>query len=207
MWARGSAGVLALFGFLVFALLSVSVYFASAFGIIAAAALLAVWAFFLVFFRDPERSPSGPGVVSAADGRVRAVGVEDGRLRISVFMNVTDVHVNRFPLDARVESVSEAGHGHRPAYRADAAHNRQRSYTLTTSLGTVEVVQMTGILARRLVTFVAAGEAHHRAERLGMIILGSRVDVLLSADRCEPAVAVGERVWAGSTIIAREKGA
>ena len=163
----------------------------------------ALWAFFVVFFRDPDRTP-GPGVVSPADGRVRAVDREGDRWRISVFMNVTDVHVNRFPLDARVESVGDAGSGHRAAYRPDADHNVRRSYSLATALGPVEVVQMTGVLARRLVSFVHPGSEGRKGDRFGMIVLGSRVDVLLPAARTTPAVKVGDRVRSGESTLARE---
>jgi len=82
-----------------------------------------------IFFRDPERAP-GEGLVSAADGRVRAVDREGELWRISVFMNVTDVHVNRFPVAARVEAVGDAGAGYRPAYREESRHNVRRSYRL-----------------------------------------------------------------------------
>jgi phosphatidylserine decarboxylase len=165
----------------------------------------AVWGFLAWFFRDPERVP-GEGIVSAADGRVRAVERDGERWRVSVFMNVTDVHVNRLPLDARVESVGDAGSGFRPAYRPEAEHNVRRAYALATELGDVEVVQMTGILARRLVAFVRAGWQGRKGERFGMIVLGSRVDVLLPAARVVPAVRVGDRVRAGETTIARESG-
>jgi phosphatidylserine decarboxylase len=163
----------------------------------------ALWLFLAAFFRDPERVP-GEGVVSAADGRVRAVEREGERWRVSVFMNVSDVHVNRFPTDARVESIEDAGRGHRPAYTPDAAHNAQRVYRLTTAFGPVEVVQMTGVFARRLVSFVRPGAEGKKGDRFGMIVLGSRVDVLLPAARLAPCVQVGERVRAGASTIARE---
>ncbi len=163
----------------------------------------ALWLFFVVFFRDPERAP-GPGIVSAADGRVRAVEREADRWRISVFMNVTDVHVNRLPLDARVEAVDDAGDGYRAAYRPDADHNVRRAYRLATPIGPVEVVQMTGVVARRLVSFVRPGSAGRKGDRFGMIVLGSRVDVLLPAARATPTVRVGDRVRAGASSIARE---
>jgi phosphatidylserine decarboxylase len=164
---------------------------------------VAVWLFFATFFRDPERTP-GAGVVSAADGRVRAVEREGERWRISVFMNVTDVHVNRLPTDARVESIESAGAGFRPAYRPDADHNVRRAYRFSTAYGPVEVVQMTGVVARRLVSFVRPGAEGKKGDRFGMIVLGSRVDVLLPATRLTPSVAVGDRVRAGSSTIARE---
>jgi phosphatidylserine decarboxylase len=162
------------------------------------------WGFFAAFFRDPERT-IGKGIVSPADGKVQEIAREGERVRVAVFMNVTDVHVNRFPIAGRVESIETSGAGFRPAFVPDARHNLQQAYRLSTSLGSVEVVQMTGMVARRLVAFVKAGESHAKGERLGMIVIGSRVDVLLPADRVKVSVEVGERVWAGESTIARER--
>jgi phosphatidylserine decarboxylase len=159
--------------------------------------------FLLVFFRDPERSP-GAGIVSAADGRIRAVEQTGDRWRISVFMNVTNVHVNRLPLDGEVETIETSGTGFRPAYQPAADRNVQRRYALRTALGPVEIVQITGIVARRLVSFVRVGSVGRKGERFGMIVLGSRVDVLLPSDRTRPVVTVGQRVWAGQSTIAVE---
>jgi phosphatidylserine decarboxylase len=163
---------------------------------------VAVWSFFAVFFRDPDRSV-GVGVVSAADGRVRAVDREGNVWRISVFMNVTNVHVNRFPVDGRVREMESGGSGFRAAYRPDADRNVQRHYRLDTTLGTVEVVQITGVVARRLVSFVRVGSVGQKGDRLGMVVLGSRVDVLVPADRASPVVHVGDRVRAGTSSIAQ----
>ena len=162
----------------------------------------AIWLFFAVFLRDPDRTP-GAGIVSAADGRVRAVETVDGRLLVSVFMNVTNVHVNRVPLDGTFAAIATAGAGHRPAYRPDADRNVARSYALASEIGAVEVVQRTGIVARRLVSFVRVGDRRAKGDRFGMIVLGSRVDVLMPADRVTAAVRVGDRVRAGATTIAR----
>ena len=170
--------------------------------IAAFAIAVGLWAFLAAFFRDPER-PVGEGVVSAADGRVREVRVAGDELLVSVFMNVTDVHVNRLPWDGRFVDVGTGGAGHRAAYRPDADRNVARSYRLETELGPVRLVQITGVVARRLVSFVRAGEARRKGERFGMIVLGSRVDVYLPAARVEPLVRVGERVVAGRTPIAR----
>jgi phosphatidylserine decarboxylase len=167
-------------------------------------AAVAVWLFLANFFRDPERAP-GEGVVSAADGRVREVRTVDAELLVSVFMNVTNVHVNRAPLAGTFARVHDAGAGRRPAYRKDADRNVSRTYELATAEGPVRVVQITGILARRLVSFVRPGAAVAKGERFGMIILGSRVDVFLPAARFRPAVQVGDRVTAGVTTIARER--
>jgi phosphatidylserine decarboxylase len=170
------------------------------------AALPAAWAvlaFLLWFFRDPERAV-GPGVVSPADGRVIAVGPDGERTRIAVFMNVTDVHVNRFPIGGTVRAVEDGGAGFRPAFHPDAIHNVWRKTTLETDLGEVEVVQMTGIVARRIVSFVGPGDRRAKGARLGMIVLGSRVDLLFDPARARASVAVGDRVVAGVTQVARE---
>ncbi len=162
------------------------------------------WTFFAAFFRDPERSP-GEGIVAPADGRILAVERENERVRIATFMNVTDVHVNRFPLDGTIEAIETSGEGFRPAYVPDASHNLQRRYAIRTEIGTVEVVQMTGLVARRIVSFVGIGATRSKGERLGMIVLGSRVDLLLPSDRVQVLVRPGDRVRAGTTTLARER--
>ena len=167
-----------------------------------AVVLAGLLSFFAIFFRDPRRA-IGDGIVSAADGRVRAVERIGDRWLISVFMNVTNVHVNRFPTDATVDGIEPSGAGYRPAYVPQAEGNVQRRYRLSTPIGAVDVVQITGIVARRLVSFVDAGSVHHKGDKLGMIVLGSRVDVLLPFDRVVPTVTVGNRVRAGATTIAR----
>jgi phosphatidylserine decarboxylase len=197
----GAAGALLLFFAVLPAVHAVALSAPWAIGLVAG---LAIWTFFAVFLRDPERSP-GEGIVSAADGRVRAVERVGTTWRISVFMNVTNVHVNRFPLSGRVIAIDGSGRGFRPAYRPEAEHNVQRRYELMTGLGPVQVVQITGVVARRLVSFVEVGALRNKGDRLGMIVLGSRVDVLLPAQRTVPVVKVGDRVRAGSSPIAREK--
>ncbi|MGA8663653.1 MAG: phosphatidylserine decarboxylase [Thermoplasmata archaeon] len=168
------------------------------------AAAVAAWGFFAQFFRDPNRTP-GDGIVSAADGRVRDVRTVGPELLVSVFMNVTDVHVNRAPSAGTFVRVQDAGAGRRPAYRDDADQNVSRTYEMATPLGPVRIVQITGILARRLVSFVRAGATVGKGDRFGMIVLGSRVDVFLPSARLQPAVKVGDRVRAGVTTIARER--
>jgi phosphatidylserine decarboxylase len=162
------------------------------------------WAFFAAFFRDPERT-AGSGIVAPADGRVLAIERDDEQVRLAIFMNVTDVHVNRFPIAGRVEGIETSGEGFRPAYVPDARHNLQRRYTLSTSLGTVEVIQMTGLIARRLVSFVGVGAARSKGDRLGMIVLGSRVDLILPTASVRIRVNVGDRVRAGVTTVAEER--
>lgn len=163
----------------------------------------ALWGFFAQFFRDPERTP-GDGVVSAADGRVREVQERGEELLVSVFMNVRDVHVNRVPVAGTFVHVADAGEGYRAAYRTDADRNVARTYEMTTRLGPVRIVQITGVVARRLVSFVRPGDAREKGDRFGMIVLGSRVDVFLPRARVTATVRVGDRVRAGASTIARE---
>jgi phosphatidylserine decarboxylase len=164
----------------------------------------ALWAFLAWFFRDPTRAV-GDGIVSAADGKVLMVGAEGDLWQVAVFMNVTDVHVNRFPMDATVVAITPEGRGFRPAYDKDAVHNQRLHYLLDTAIGRIEVIAMTGIVARRLVPFVAVGDARRKGDRIGMIVMGSRVDVFLPKDRIVPLVVPGQRVYAGATPIARER--
>ncbi len=205
MFAPGSGRYLAV-GFVLVAIAFAACLALRAFlDLIPVAVVLGLVAFLAAFFRDPERAP-GPGIVSPADGRVCVVLREDARWRIAVFMNVTDVHVNRIPIEGTVRATRDSGSGFRPAYTPDAQHNCQRDYVIDTVLGEVEVVQMTGIVARRLVSFVRVGDHLPKGRRFGMIVLGSRVDVLLPADRVRPTVRVGDRVWAGTSQIAEVVG-
>ncbi|HKS59905.1 MAG TPA: phosphatidylserine decarboxylase [Thermoplasmata archaeon] len=172
-------------------------------GVIPWAVAAGMWALVALFFRDPERRV-GPGIVAAADGVVRELSEEQGWLRVGVFMNVTDVHVNRFPVDGRVEQVEDSGSGFRFAFDPAATHNVQRCYRLSTAIGPVEVIQMTGWFARRLVSYVHEGHRGAKGERLGMIRFGSRVDVRLPSARTRARVHLGQRVRAGETEIAAE---
>jgi phosphatidylserine decarboxylase len=155
----------------------------------------------LAFFRDPERTPPARGVVSPADGRVSVVREEEGRVRVGVFMNVTDVHVNRAPVAGAVASVDHRPGAHRPAFSKESDRNER----VDVALGGVDVSLIAGWFARRIHPYVSAGDAVERGERIGHIAFGSRADVLLpetySLD--DVRVAEGDRVWAGESVVAR----
>jgi phosphatidylserine decarboxylase len=157
------------------------------------------------FFRDPERAIA-EGVASPADGKVMAVEAAGGRLHIAIFMNVHDVHVNRAPLDCTVVSATRAGEGFRLAYEPDSDKNVRLEWALDSKGGRVEMHQITGWFARRIVPYAKAGQRLAKGERFGMIRFGSRVDVWLPGGSYVAAVAVGQRVLAGATTIAREPG-
>lgn len=169
--------------------------------LIPAVPIAAFWVLLAVFFRDPERVP-GAGLVAPADGRVLLVRDEGRRVRIATFMNVTNVHVNRAPLGGFLVRVDDRGGPRKPAFSPEAEGNSQKRYLLGTPIGLVEVVQITGIVARRCVAYRRAGTPLRRAERFGMIVFGSRVDVVVDRSRVRILVAPGDRVQAGSSTLA-----
>lgn len=167
---------------------------------------LAALFFLVVFFRDPERAVAA-GVASPADGKVvRVDEVDDPDLgkcsRLAVFMSPLDVHVNRFPLEGTVEGVTRRPGGYVPAFRKDSDRNERVETLLRTPGGLrVKVVQIAGTVARRIVPYVGAGHAARKGERMGLIRLGSRCDLLVPAGRVEWMARVGDRVFAGATSL------
>lgn len=168
------------------------------------------------FFRDPERTPPADpqAVVSPADGRiqaiVRAVPPEElgmgpaERLRISVFLNIFNVHVNRVPMSGRITALH-----YRPGKFLNASldkasvDNERQSARMTSSLGhDIAFVQIAGLIARRIVCQLKVGQQVAVGERFGLIRFGSRADVYLP-DGAEAKVVVGDMVVAGDTVLAR----
>jgi len=154
--------------------------------------------FLLVFFRDPDRVP-GPGIVSPADGKVLEADPDTGRL--TVFMALTDVHVNRAPLDGRVVDVVRTSGAHAPAYRPEARRNERVETLLETAVGPIRVAQIAGTIARRIVPYRREGDRVKKGQRIGMIRFGSRVEMTLPK-RARFIVDVGDRVRAGETTVA-----
>ena len=162
-------------------------------------------AFCLYFFRDPERPiPSGDVAVSPADGKVLAVQPESPALiRVSVFMNVFDVHVNRAPIAGRVTALDYRKGRFLVASRDQAAfENEQNTVTIAGDGTQVAFKQIAGLIARRIVFYKKPGDPVRLGERVGLIKFGSRVDVFLGPE-WQIEVRPGERVRAGSSILAR----
>ncbi|MDL5360856.1 protein sorting system archaetidylserine decarboxylase [Halalkalicoccus sp. NIPERK01] len=159
----------------------------------------------LFFFRDPERTPPFTGIVSPADGKVSEIRTEGDQLRVCVFMNVHDVHVVRAPDDGVVERVEHESGGYRPAFSKESDRNEKVHVGFEES----EVTLIAGAFARRITPYVEAGDELERAERLGHIAFGSRVDVLLPPGIGYPDLRVerGEKVTAGETKIAGDASA
>ena len=177
---------------------------------IAATLALALGLFAAFFFRNPPREIPGDErtVVAPADGRVIDAGeveTETGTkaLRIGIFLSIFDVHVNRAPVAGRVLAKKRSGEKYRAAFnKAAEGDNVRCAMTLETAGGAkVDVVQITGLIARRIVYQPAVGEWLARGVRYGMIRFGSRTDVVLPIGS-EARVAVGDRVSGGSSVIA-----
>jgi phosphatidylserine decarboxylase len=153
----------------------------------------------LGFFRDPERSPPPSGLVAPADGKVSVVREEDGRLRVGVFMNVYDVHVNRAPLGGVVEDVEHVPGAHRPAFSKDSDRNER----VHVDFPDHRVTLIAGAFARRITPYLEDGDEVRRGDRIGHIAFGSRADVLCPPGVTEADLAVekGDRVTAGETVL------
>ncbi len=164
--------------------------------------LILISLFFLFFFRDPERDIPPEGIVSPADGRVQFIEHKGNTVRVGVFMNINDVHVNRAPISGKVVDIRHIFGSYVPAFRKDSERNERTYITLETPIGTVEVVQIAGALVRRIVTYVNEGDYVRKGQRIGMIRFGSRVDVIMPSDRVKVIAEKGDRVRAGESVIA-----
>jgi phosphatidylserine decarboxylase len=165
--------------------------------------------FCLYFFRDPERTaPEGPYALSPADGKVMAVKPEaDGLTRISIFLNVFDVHVNRSPVAGVIEKVEyRKGHFLVASKELASTDNEQNIVTMRTADGVRLVYkQIAGLIARRIVFRKRQGDQVGAGERIGLMKFGSRMDVLLG-NEWRIVVEPGQRVSAATTILAERIG-
>jgi phosphatidylserine decarboxylase len=169
------------------------------------APLFLLAAFCLYFFRDPEREiPAGPVAVSPADGKVVAVKRETAtESRISVFLNIFDVHVNRAPIAGTITDVHYTKGRFLVASREDASAQNEQNVVSVRGDGTCVIFkQIAGLIARRIVFYKQPGDAVAKGERVGLIKFGSRVDVLFGPE-WDIVVQPGMRVSAGSSVIAR----
>jgi phosphatidylserine decarboxylase len=162
-------------------------------------------AFCLYFFRDPERvPPSGDVLVSPADGRVVSIrDMGDGQTRVSIFLNIFDVHVNRTPIPGKITDIQyQEGKFLVASHEAASSENEQN--TLVVDDGDTRVVcrQIAGLIARRIVCYKRAGDSVAKGERIGYIKFGSRVDVLFGPE-WDVAVKLGDKVAGATTVLAK----
>lgn len=169
--------------------------------------------FCLYFFRDPERqAPDGPVAVSPADGAVSLLKqFPDGGVRVSIFLNIFNVHVNRAPIAGRITSVEYKSGSFQMAHLESASENNEQNALVIEPAepgsGPIEVKQIAGLIARRIVCYKGVGDTVAKGERIGLIKFGSRMDVHFGPE-WRVTVAKGDRVAAGSSVLAelRESG-
>ncbi|MDA1183091.1 MAG: phosphatidylserine decarboxylase [Acidobacteria bacterium] len=181
-------------------------------GAAAGLALVACAAFFLFFFRDPDRqvTPGADVILAPADGRVIVAGAAVGPgapegqwLQVSMFLSPVDVHVNRMPVSGRVTRVNYHPGRFLPAYRSDAGHlNEYTEVWVDHDAQPIVVRQVVGVLARRIVCRTRPGEDVTAGQRFGVMKFGSRMDVFVPTT-AELTVNIGDRVTAAVTVIAR----
>jgi len=174
-------------------------------------ALILTGLFVLYFFRDPERTPPEDSneIVSPADGLVMEVEEEsrDGKpgRRISIFLSIFDVHVNRSPVAGRITAIEyRSGKFHAAMKGKASQENEQNAFHVETDHGEVVFKQIAGWIARRIVCWKSKGDSVMRGERIGMIRFGSRMDIMLP-EGAEILVRRGQHVKAGSSALARWK--
>jgi phosphatidylserine decarboxylase len=182
---------------------------------VVAAFFLLLTLFFLYFFRNPTRSTTSgtEELLSPADGRV--MGIEEllekeflGETvrRISIFMSVSDVHVNRAPCEGSVDKVQHRDGRFKLAFRKGIDEENERNYIVVRrNSERFLLVQIAGFLARRIVCYVRENDRVEKGEPVGMIAFGSRVDVYMPT-YYEPVVEVGQKVKSGLTVLARKGG-
>lgn len=166
--------------------------------VLTATILFVITVFFLFFFRDPERK-IGDGIVAPADGKIMTVEENDS-IKVSTFMNLHNVHVNRAPSDGKILSVEHVFGRHAPAYKKESDLNEKVVIKMDTEIGVINIVQIAGIFARRIVPYIKKGDAVKKGQRIGIIRFGSRVDLYLPKN-IEITVKKGENVLSGKTSI------
>ena len=161
----------------------------------------------VIFFRDPDRT-IGSGVVAVADGRIREIlSLKDPDIgdciRVSTFMNIYNVHVNRMPFNGTIERVTHHPGGHLPAFQKESETNERVVLLIQTDIGMMKIVQIAGTIARRIVPYVKETDRLLKGGKIGLIRLGSRVDVYLPTNRINaPLIQVHDRIKAGEDTIA-----
>ncbi len=175
--------------------------------------ILALFCFVAYFFRDPERrvTVSADAILSPADGRVMKISEESDSsflngpaLRVAIFLSLLDVHINRSPISGFVtHQIYQKGKFH-PAFRTATEIDNERNFiSIQGDFGKAMVVQVAGVLARRIECWVNKGDHVEAGQRIGMIRFGSRTELFLPKARVVLKIQPGDRVKAGETIVGR----
>jgi phosphatidylserine decarboxylase len=162
----------------------------------------------IVFFRDPDRI-IGKGIVSPADGYIREIyenlDNDLGECKIiSIFMNIHNVHINRMPIDGEIIDIIHISGSHIPAFKKESERNERVIIKIKTSIGIIKIVQIAGTIARRIVPYVKKNDTLKKGEKIGIIRLGSRVDLYLpNKKNIKYKVTKNDNVKAGISCVAK----
>jgi phosphatidylserine decarboxylase len=166
---------------------------------------LIVAVLFVFFFRDPDRM-IGEDFVSPADGTIRDIQINKTVCFISIFMNVHNVHVNRIPIDGNILDVVHFSGKHLRAYKKESILNERVVIDIYSKIGRIRIVQIAGLIARRICPYIKKGDSLKKGDKIGIIRLGSRVDVFLPSKVINRVtVEKHSKVIAGVTTIAEFK--
>ena len=149
--------------------------------------------FFIYFFRDVKRK-IGNGIISPADGKVLYAKGN----KISIFMNIFDMHVNLAPYEGKIIRMEYKKGEHKPAYK-DVSKNERMEIYMDTNIGEIVIIQIAGIFARRILPYVKEGDYVKKGDKIGIIKFGSRVETILPKN-CKVLVKEGKKIKAGDTI-------
>lgn len=159
--------------------------------------------FFLIFFRDPDRGV-GSEIVAVADGKIIDLKEEKEYIKIVTFMNIFNVHVNRMPINGKIVKIEHFIGKHMPAFFKDSKRNERVYIEIESEIGIIKILQIAGIIARRIVPYIKKGDILEKGTRVGIIRFGSRVDLYLPKNKVEICVKKGDKVKASITTIARK---
>jgi phosphatidylserine decarboxylase len=154
---------------------------------------IVVQGFFIFFFRDMPRTIH-QGVISPVDGKVVSITAT----KVSIFMSIFDMHVNLMPYNGTIRQIKRYKGIHRPAY-GDITKNMRVEIDIDSKIGLLTVVQITGIVAQRIINYISEGDTIKKGEKIGIIRFGSRVECALPS-RCKIIVKKNQKVKAGETI-------
>jgi phosphatidylserine decarboxylase len=159
----------------------------------------------MIFFRDPERQ-IGECITAVADGRIQEIidykQNSISWIRISTFMNIHNVHVNRMPLDGEIRKLTHIPGGYIPTFKKESDRNERLEVIVKTKIGNIKIILIAGTLARRIVPYIKQGDVISKGTRISLIRLGSRVDLYLPKSSVDIKISVNDRIQAGVDTIA-----
>ncbi len=158
----------------------------------------------ILFFRDPERRIGEGDVLSPADGKIRDIKINGERIKISIFMRVYDIHINRSPVNGKVKNIKYKKGSNIPAFKKESEKNEKNTIIISQEREEFKITQIAGFLARRIKCYLSEGECLKKGERFGSIAFSSRVDITLPStfDIQDVIVEKNDKVKAGITEIA-----